>query len=261
MKKLIISMVMAACCTGFAGTCGETYTPDKCAFGYTLKVMVRTTQSSKVKTSACDDGTCFRAPAIRRLIGVVYGVTAKDTVETGCGCGETAEVCKCNDWLDTNIAMWDYDTRDALDLDSSVTELIQLNRIGYSDRSKAEMVFKVASKCKDNSAEMTFAGFGLCGNHNGAITVGQMSGYCAGQLPAVCGSDCACGTAECGSSVWALCSNDKYYLAKNTAAYGKWTMVWNQAIAEKVGSSILNVSAATPAGFETAKPVKFNSAN
>lgn len=253
-----------AAVAGFAGAsscndpCGEA-----CPFGYRVKVMVRTTGScNAINTAktACDECNMasFRGPVIRKFVGVVYGTTA---TEAGV-CGDNG--CACNDWKDTaSIAFFDYDTNRPLALDAGTTELIQLNRIGCKaeDRAKAEMAFTVGFACGENVAKMTFAGFGLCGNHDGKITIGAISGYCAGQLPAsttvASGSPCVDPTVDCGNMVWNICCNT-YYKCAYTAAYGKWTFVWDAGMASKVGSNLTATAART--GWGTAVPVAFKDA-
>ena len=254
MKKVIMAFAVAAAATFASASCTD------CPFGYRVKVMVRTTGScSAVNTakSACDECNMvsFRGPVIRKLVGVVYGTTS---TEAGV-CGDTG--CACNDWKDTaNIAFFDFDTGRPLTLDAGATELIQLNRIGCKsdDRAKAEMAFTVGFACGKNVAKMTFAGFGLCGNHNGKITIGAISGYCAGQLSAstllASGSPCVDPAVDCGNYVWNLCCNT-YYKCAYTAAYGKWTLVWNNDVADKVGLNLTSSEART--GLGTATPVLF----
>lgn len=245
---------MALAITAVAGVASAATCGEDCPFGYRLKVMVRTTGSCSVTAqSACDECSTatYRGPVIRRLMGMVYGSTA---TEAGT-CGDTG--CACNTWEDNAyVAFYDYDNASPMTLDADTTELIQLNRIGCKaeDRQKAEMAFTVGFTCSENVAQMTFAGFGLCGNHNGKITVGAISGYCAGQLPAgavVSNGPCADPTTVCGNLVWNLCCNTSYSCAY-TAAYGKWTLVWDSTIADKVGSN-LTASAATT-GWGTAVP-------
>lgn len=257
MKKVIMAFAMAAAATFASASCTD------CPFGYRVKVMVRTTDScSSINTakSACDECNMvsFRGPAIRRFVGVVYGTTS---TEAGV-CDDTG--CACNDWKDTaSIAFFDFDTGRPVALDAGTTELIQLNRIGCKaeDRAKAEMAFTVGFTCGKNVAKMTFAGFGLCGNHNGKITIGAISGYCAGQLPAsavtASGSPCVDPTVDCGNYAWNICCNT-YYKCAYTAAYGKWTFVWDTGVANKVGSNLTAAGART--SFGTAVPVAFKDA-
>ena len=238
--------------------CGEA-----CPFGYRLKVMVRTTGScNAINTAktACDECNMasFRGPVIRRFMGLVYGTTGTESN----GCRDTG--CACNDWKDTaKVAFFDYDTSRPVALDAGTTELLQLNRIGCKaeDRAKAEMAFQVGFGCGENVAAMTFAGFGLCGNHNGKITVGAISGYCAGQLPAAttiaATSPCADPTTDCGNMAWNICCNT-YYKCAYTAAYGKWTLVWDTGIASKVGINLTDAGAKTAWG--TATPVALKDA-
>ena len=264
MKKLMIAAAAAALVGGaFAADCGEcadkcTPCAEPCPFGYRLKVMVRTTASCNV-TKGSECGECssanYRGPVIRRFMGMVYG-----TVGTEAGnCGEQG--CACNDWKDTaNIALYDYDHSLAVALDYA--ELIQLNRIGCkaADRNKAEMAFSVGFLCNDKpTGAMTFAGFGLCGNHNGKITIGSISGYCAGLLPAgqVEVKDCK-EVSTCGNLVWNLCCNTSY-TCTTTAAYGKWTLVWDSDVASKVSGATESLNSANAfevkTGWGTAKAV------
>ena len=246
---------MALAITAVAGVASAATCGEDCPFGYRLKVMVRTTGSCSVTAqSACDECSTatYRGPVIRRFMGMVYGTTA---TEAGT-CGDTG--CACNTWEDNAyVAFYDYDNASPMTLDADTTELIQLNRIGCKaeDRQKAEMAFTVGFTCSENVAQMTFAGFGLCGNHNGKITVGAISGYCAGQLPAgavVSNGPCADPTTVCGNLVWNLCCNTSYTCAY-TAAYGTWTLVWDSTIADKVGANLTATAAQT--GWGTAVPV------
>lgn len=253
MKKMMIVLAATALVgVASAGTCNDT----ACPFGYRLKVMVRTTTPCNARdaANACNDcaTATYRTPAIRKFMGVVYGETASTA-------GKCGDVCGCNDWKDNAyVALYDYDTGRPVTLDASTTELIQLNRIGCKaeDRAKAELAFSIGTACGKNVAQMTFAGFGLCGNHNGEITLGAVAGYCAGQLPSGtivgCGP-CDDGTESCGSKVWNLCCNTAYD-CNYTAAYGKWTLVWDGGIADRVGSNLTASQAKTAWG--TATPVK-----
>ena len=177
MKKVMIAAAVAA----LAGIATAASCTD-CPFGYRLKVMVRTTASCNVVAKdACNECSTatYRGPVIRRFMGMVYGTTATEAGQ----CGDTG--CACNDWKNTaNVAFFDYDNAGPMLLDADTTELLQLNRIGCKaeDRQKAEMAFTVGFTCSANVAQMTFAGFGLCGNHDGKITLGAVSGYWATAL-------------------------------------------------------------------------------
>ena len=251
MKKVMI----AAAITALVGAASAASCTD-CPFGYRLKVMVRTTASCNVVTKdACNECTtaAYRGPVIRRFMGMVYGTTA---TEPGV-CGDNG--CACNDWKDTaNVAFFDYDAAAPLTLDAGATELIQLNRIGCKaeDRNKAEMAFAVGFTCKENVAQLVFAGFGYVGNHDGKITLGSVSGYCAGQLPSgatINNGPCVDPTTNCGNLAWNICCNTSY-LCAYTAAYGKWTLVWDNGITDKVGTNLTEAQAKT--GWGTAIPVK-----
>ena len=246
MKKVMIAAAVAALAgIASAATCGECDCAVTCTFGYRLKVMVRTTGSCSVQKQnpcgECETGA-YRGPVIRRFMGLVYG---KEPSGTGL-CGETA--CGCNDWKDTAwVAIYDYDNSTPMYLDADTTELLQLNRIGCKaeDRQKAEMAFTIGFTCTEkgttNKSQMTFAGFGLCGNHNGQITIGAISGYCAGQLPAggsYTTGPCTDPTQVCYTYAWNICCNTEYKCAY-TAAYGKWTLVWDSSIAAQVTKKLL----------------------
>ena len=86
------------------------------------------------------------------------------------------------------------------------------------------------------------------------VFIRAISGYCAGQLPAgavVSNGPCADPTTVCGNLVWNLCCNTSYTCAY-TAAYGKWTLVWDSTIADKVGANLTASEAKT--GWGTATP-------
>ena len=249
MKKMMIAAAAVALVgAAFADACNDTCTECAvpCQFGYRLKVMVRTTVPCDVaRYSEC--GECsnktYRKPAIRRFVGAVYG---RDPEEEGT-CGVTA--CGCNKWeKGVYIALWDYDNVTPIALNADTTELLQLNRVGCSaaEMLKAEMAFSLGIKCQSKAlntdAALVFAGFGLCGNHEGKITLGSMQGYCAGLLPAygVTKVSACSEEAICTTKAWNMCCNTAFDCAW-TAAYGKWTLVWDAGIAAKVnknGSSL-----------------------
>ena len=230
MKKLMIAAALAAIAGGAfaASSCSKAVS---CGYGYRLRVIVRTTAGQKVTDAAEECCDCFRKPAVRRILGFVYGTTAKkDTPDV---CGKSTSVCGCNEWGDAKIALWDYDTQAAINTDSA--ELLQLNRIGYENRTRAEMCFVVATKCASTSAEaygLTFAGFGTCGKRDGVITLKTVSGFCAGLLPATCGAANTCDKPTCGSAIWTMCDDAAQVKCATTAAYGKWNLTWNQDIAD-----------------------------
>ena len=261
MKKMMIAVAAVALAgVAAAADCGVCGTTSPCPFGYRLKVMVRTTKAKEAVLSGADTCTpcteCYRAPAIRRFIGVVYGTTSQGVTSNKCS---VTTACACNAWEKSNVAIWDYDTQKKVDLDAAGTELLQLDRIADSqdlnNHAKAEMVFTLAPKCNAEATSLTFAGFGLTGIHENQITVGQMSGYCAGQLPSVCGAGTQCGVDSCGSWVWSLCSENVGCKILPTAAYGKWTLVWDSDVASKVGTNLTDTKATT--GWGEATPVQF----
>ena len=243
MKKMMIAAAVAALVGGaFADACNEDCTSEcttPCQFGYRLKVMVRTTVACTVgSVGACGEcsNATYRKPAIRRFVGAVYGISNTENNPSLC-----KEGCACNDWKDNAyIAMWDYDNASPVALDADATELLQLNRVGCSaaETMKAEMLFKLGLLCADGKVrEMMFAGFGLCGDHDGKITLGQVQGYCAGQLPAGATYMQNCKeVSTCTTRAWNLCCNTAFECGF-TAAYGKWTLVWDSGIAAKAGTA------------------------
>lgn len=244
MKKLIMTMIAAGSLVGFGANCSEEQT-EKCPFGYRLKVMVRTTDPCAVadECGSCGETITYRKPAIRRYLGIVYGATAMQTIPGKCG--ETTE-CGCNEWQDNAyVALWDYETQSKMDLDSA--ELFQLNRVGCAtaERNKAEMAFQINMKCDENVCSMTFAGFGVCGNRNGKITLGQAQGFCAGLIPAGRTVKNACSESGfCSTKIWNLCDSAAID-CPSTAAYGKWTLTWDSDVASKVGINLTETEAKT----------------
>ena len=273
MKKVMIAAVVAALagiasavtdCSECSSSCGD---PAKCPFGYRFKVMVRTTGAcSAPAVGVC--GECstqtYRKPVIRRFMGLVYGTTA--TTSTGL-CGETG--CGCNAWHNNAyVAIYDYDNATPMTLNADKTELLQLNRIGceQADRNKAEMAFQIGFECDKNVAVMTFAGFGLCVNHDGNRTVGAISGYCAGLLNAgaTVRVDACTDKTTCSNYAWRLCcptDTNAAFESAYTAAYGKWTLVWDSGIASKVGTNLTIGDAPTAStGWGKATAVLLNDA-
>ena len=59
--------------------------------------------------------------------------------------------------------------------------------------------------------------------------------------------------AICSTMAWNMCCNTPFECAY-TAAYGKWTLVWDSDIASKVGVKLTDTAATTAWG--TATPVK-----
>ena len=234
MKKIMIAAALAAIAGGAfaASPCSKAV---DCGFGYRLRVIVRTTVGDNVyatDASSCDKPCgCYRKPAVRRILGFVYGQTSAGSVTNG-PCGKVTGVCGCNGWETANVALWDYDTKAALNTVGA--ELLQLNRIGYENRTRAEMCFQLSTTCGQAGstwAPLVFSGFGTCGKRDGVITLKTVSGFCAGLLPAVCGAASQCDKPTCGNTVWAMCS-DTAIACGTTAAYGKWNLTWNQDIAD-----------------------------
>ena len=242
MKKLMIAATIAALAGASFADCNE-----KCTFAYRMKVMVRTTLAGAVNdTATCTEG-CYRKPSIRRFIGFIYGSTG------------SKECCDCNAWKKANIALWDFDARKGVDFTSnSGAELLILDRVGYQQTDKCEMCFQLGTveTCGKTYAygSLCFSGFGSTGIHEGNVTVGAVAGYCAGYLPAFCWTkDQKTCTEKCSiSKAWELCTS-KEVTPPSTAAYGKWTLIWDSGAAAQVGNAL----GATSARIDgvTTKPV------
>lgn len=237
MKKLMIAATIAALAGASFADCNE-----KCTFAYRMKVMVRTTLAQGVNDAAtCTEG-CYRNPSIRRFIGFVYGSTG------------SKECCDCNAWTKANMALWDFDARKGVTLDSA--ELFLLDRVGYQKTDKCEMFFELCTTetCGNvkGNGYLAFSGFGSTGIHEGNITIGSVAGYCAGVLPAFCNTrDPKTCKESCQiSKAWDLCTG-KEVTPGYTAAYGKWTLVWDSGAAAQVGAT-LGAASASIDGVTTA---------
>ena len=229
MKKLMIAATIAALAGASFADCNE-----KCTFAYRMKVMVRTTLAQGINDKAtCTEG-CYRNPSIRRFIGFIYGSTG------------SKECCDCNAWTKANMALWDFDARKAFTIDSA--ELLLLDRVGYQKTDKCEMAFQVNTSevCGNGkqSGMLMFSGFGSTGIREGNRTVGAVAGYCAGVLPAICNvKDAVTCKETCQiSTAWDLCTGAPV-TPKYTAAYGKWTLVWDSGAAAQVGAALGATSA------------------
>ena len=250
MKKLMIAATIAALAGASFADCNE-----KCPFAYRMKVMVRTTLSGAVNdTATCNEG-CYRKPSIRRFIGFIYGKTE----------GSDCDGCKCNDWVKgANVALWDFDARKGVNFTGA--ELFLLDRVGYQQTDKCEMAFEFNTfeTCMDPVTKketfaygaLIFSGFGSTGIHEGNVTVGAVAGYCAGYLPAFCTTkDAKTCTESCSiSKAWELCSANPI-TPPFTAAYGKWTLVWDSGAAAQVNTGALKSDSARIDGVPT-KPVQ-----
>ena len=263
MKKLMIAAAVAAMASAsFADACSE-----PCPFGYRLKVLVRTTvpQSITYGVGLCGDvsNTCWRTLSTRRFIGMVIG----NGPDASGICGETG--CGCNTWAGAYAAMWDYDTKKAFNLNAD-SEMIQLDRINYqTGRDQTEMVFKLFPELSytigSAKGEMTFAGFGqVVQNKYGYPTVQWIAGYCAGQLPLACGNGDQCRELFSPTLVWSLCATQNAllpdidaYLEPLTAAYGKWTLTWDNDYAARVGAKqLVPGGVIAPTGWDRVQTVK-----
>ena len=110
-------------------------------------------------------------------------------------------------------------------------------------------VFGVKSKPEWNALKTLFSG----------IVVGKstlVSGFCAGLLPVYVPAKDKCSEGQCGSNYfWNLCCNTATE-CNRTAAYGKWTLIWDSDIASKVGTKLTDTSVKTAWGEATPVPLK-----
>lgn len=247
MKKLLtISSMIAVFVFGgysFADTYSETNTTNTCTFAYRVKVILRTTAAKASEaTLPCEDKVCYRVKKYRRLIGFLYGTTDSEDVST-CGCS-TVTKCACNTWKNTKLVLWDYDTHETYKVDTA--ELLVLDRIANDDSQSVEISFTIDG--------LVFGGFGTCGMHDGNVTLATATGFCAGVMPSpVCENCHGCGDIV-PSAVWSICA--ALYSAPDaeatyTAAYGKWSMTFDQTAASK----IFDGEIATPPGYELATSI------
>ena len=225
MKKLMIAAAAVAMVGGaFADSC-SCAEPKACAFGYQLKVFVKTTAAYGINGAKgyCGDQDryCVRVPATKRFAGFIYGTT---TGRTGI-CGEG--YCDCNQWENGNaeLVFWNYDTKQEI---APKAKILQMDRIYTGDTQTFEMAFDLD--------DMRFGGFGKWFYRNDVKTVKYASGFCAGLIPAEKCTAGVCGeTAD--SKVWAMCDSERLppqVAEKTTVAYGKWTLDWSSTIYNRV---------------------------
>lgn len=237
MKKLVMTIIAASSLVGFGGSCSE---PKACAFGYQLKVFVKTTAAEKANPEC--GSFCLRVPATKRFAGFIYGTTPENAPD--CGCGEG--ICSCNEWENgsAELVFWNYDTKQEI---APKAKIIQMDRIFTGDTQTFEMAFDLD--------DMRFGGFGKWFYRNNVKTVKYASGFCAGVIPA---EPCKFPCSDVPSSVWSMCADETQapdLYAKTTVAYGKWTLDWSSTIFNRVsaGEQVTQPGAS----WEVAKPVAF----
>jgi len=249
----------------FGGAFAAECTTD-CAWGYAIKVLVKTTTAESLYSDSTCTTSCYRKPATRRYIGYFFGTTTGvDTCGVSCGCWDPTD----ENSVKGRIAMWNYDTKEAV---TPEADLILCNRIGKDDTRRIEMVFttKYTKYGYDNA--LTFAGFGRADQlASGNKEIKVVSGFCAGTVPSCCVTcDEVCGVVQedtcvaTPATVWNLC--DQVGGSFMTAAYGKWIMKWDAEIVNRisfnktiVGETAEEASGFTPAGYQAgvAKELSF----
>ena len=238
MKKMIVFSAIAGL-AGFAMAAPEC--GADCAWGYKVKTILKTTTAANISNATTCVAGCYRKPATKRYLGYFFGKT-----EAGQGtCG--ASSCGCNDYTAGNLVVWNFDTKQAVKIDSA--SFIQLNRIGYADTKTAEIAFTVN--------DLTFAGFGTCGKRaDGTVAIKNANGFVAGLIPGLCSTcDEVCGAidpstcVDTDANVWSICGDPG--TSKTTAAYGKWAMAWDAEIVDRIttGKTVLDDDGKASAGF------------
>jgi len=268
MKKLII---VAAAAAMFGGAYAADDCTTECAYAYKIKAIVKTTQASALSNATTCVAGCYRKPAVRRYIGYMFGNTTKIVGEctTGCGCIEFGDIAT------SRIAIWNFDTKEAVTPNAT---LRLADRIGKDDTSRCEIVFDTMywdqnplTTEEGVLTKLTFAGFGDVERMaSGQPAIKRASGFCAGTVPGVCATcDTVCGVVDpstCtvgAANVWRICGTG--VTSYVTAAFGKWKMLWDAEMANRVTTKkagyTLDVEAEhfvdtgaygfTPAGYAT----------
>ena len=257
MKKLMIAAALAAAFVGTASAAGE-QDCAKCTWGYKLQLVAKTTIAASVSNVYAKACGCYRKPTMGKLVGYIFGQTA-----AGVGtCGDNT--CGCNDFTDASnlnavILLWKAWNGAAFPTDGATFD--QLDRIGYKDRSTAEVLWGIKltdpnASSADSGAVLALAGFGKCAhradgtvaikNANGFF-VGQMYSYCQDSIEQVCGDPIA--GELVASHCWALCEDATTPEIEDqplTVAYGKWQMVWDSQLLERFHKSGVNSATARP---------------
>ena len=266
MKKLMIAAALAAAMVGTASAACADPTPCvKCVWGYKLMLVAKTTVAASVSNVYANACGCYRKPTMGKIYGYWFGKT-QDGIGT-CGDG----TCACNDFgkdgqsvIDMNFLLWK-----AWNKAPVLTEnlaVVQIDRIGYKDRSTVEMCWKFDFKdeylAATSPATLTLAGFGKAAHRaDGTVAIKSANGYFAGQMLAYC-QDCekGCGPEVCVASpshYWLLCQvngkdievgNDIDGIADDplTAAYGKWQMVWDPQLVDRLSKKGFSANYARP---------------
>ena len=242
MKKLMIAAAVAAMT---AGAFAAEEPCEKCTFGYKVMLVAKTTVGATVSNLNAAVCGCYRKPTMGKLVGYVFGKTSPLT-PTGCGGGS----CDCNEWDAAYIVLWKAWNK-SLFLPATAFAPTEIDRIGGSkDQSTVEAVFPLN--------DLTLAGFGKAGYRaDGSIAVKNLNGFFAGQMDINCtGAD----TQTCGglipgvvepTYVFPLCGGAAVAEAKG-AAYGKWQLVWDSQLVERMTKSGITSLTVRPSTAYTA---------
>ena len=260
MKKLMIAAALAAAFIGTASAdCADPTPCEKCLFGYKLQLVAKTTVAASVSNVYAHACGCYRKPTMGKIVGYIFGKTAAGTGT----CGDTT--CGCNDFTnDTNeksfILLWKAWNGAAVSTDGA--SFSQLDRIGYKDRSTAEILWSISltdpSASSGDSAKLALAGFGKCAHRaDGTVAIKNANGFFVGQMYSYCQESIEqqCGDPIPGEAVashcWTLCEGtvekpEEIEDQNLTVAYGKWQMVWDSQLLDRFAKSGVNSNTARP---------------
>lgn len=275
MKKLMIAAVAAASAGfSFAADCGcacEDVCSTDCVYAYEVILLAKTTSGKPVtvmpKTSPCGceevtpcSSSCYRKPLMRKFAGFVFG-NAKDEAVEGCGGGGDGvcgSACGCIDFsANENQVFWDVKTKKIVE--GAKLTFDKIDAIGYQSRETVEAYGSFEFVENEIDGKVTLAGFGKRGKRaNGTIMLKNLSGFFAGYYPCLCTT---CGTTAespcadvCESTIalpWSLCCDEVVEDDDgHTAAYGKWTLKWNETARQRLTKNY-SAAALTKNGYQT----------
>ena len=268
MKKLMIAAALAAAMVGTASAACADPTPcAKCVWGYKLMLVAKTTVPGRVSNVYAKACGCYRKPTMGKIYGYWFGKTGEVTGtcgDNGCGCNNFADSS-----IDQNFLLWKAwnkaPMRATLDT-NTIGAFKQLDRIGYKDRSTVEMcwsfTFTDEPGLAQSAAQLTLAGFGKAAHRaDGTVAIKSANGYFAGQMLSYCvdAGETVCGdplpsTIE-PSHYWAICEDASVAEVIDdplTAAYGKWQMVWDSQLVDRLTKQGFSANYARPS---TAYPI------
>ena len=291
MKKLMIAAALAAAFVGTASAAENEKDCAKCVWGYKVMLVAKTTIPASVSNVYARACGCYRKPTMGKLVGYLFGQTGKNE---GTGyCGDNGG-CACNAFgLESSDGVaplnpptlllwkaWNGAFYPIAGEPGAMVTFQQLDRIGYKDRSTAEILwgFQPADPTQEHAAgsayaagKATFAlaGFGKCAHRaDGTVAIKNANGFFVAQMYSYCQSSIeqVCGDPIPGEAVpshcWAFCQvngadvlmggdSDDGAATEDpnqglTVAYGKWQMVWDSQLVARFHKSGVNALTARP---------------